>query len=112
MKTPVSLVIVCVVESLLVHVTVVPAVTLKVCGEKAKLTTVTRFPDAVGAEVFCVVEPVHAARKASELIITIKNTDTIVVLLSFIIYPLQFSETILQRRYYGGRFSPAPVILF
>ena len=79
MKTPVSLVTVWVVESLLVHVTVVPALTLKVCGEKAKLVNVTRFPDAVGAEVFCVAEPVHAARKASELIVTIKNTHAIVV---------------------------------
>jgi hypothetical protein len=90
LKTPVSLATKWVVESLLVHVTVVPAVTLKVCGEKAKLANVTRFPDAV----FCVVElfPVlHAARKASEITITTKNTDTIVFPLSFVIFLLQFS---------------------
>ena len=90
---------VCVVESLLVQVTVVPAVTLKVCGEKAKFTTVTRFPDAV----FCVVElfpVVHAARKASEITVTTKNTDTIVFPVSFIIHPL-FT-------YIGGRLCPDP----
>ena len=50
-KTPLSLVTVWVVESLLVQVTVVLAFVVNVAGEKAKLASVTEFPDAGGEDV-------------------------------------------------------------
>ena len=44
-KTPVSLAIICVVVSLLVQVTVVPALTVRVPGTKVKLEILTVLPE-------------------------------------------------------------------
>lgn len=55
LKTPVSLVTVCVVASLLVQVTVVPVGTVSVAGANEKLDTVTALPDGGGVVVGGVV---------------------------------------------------------
>ncbi len=62
-KTLSSLVTVWVTESLLVQVTVVPAVTVSVAGEKELLDIVTELPvDVVDVVVEVVPYPEHAAR--------------------------------------------------
>jgi hypothetical protein len=56
LNTPVSLVTVCVEESLFVQVTVVPTATVRVDGEKAKLDMIMLEPFAVvPVDVVCVV---------------------------------------------------------
>ncbi len=63
LNTPLSLVIVCVTESLFVHVTLVPTATVNVAGEKEKFDIVTAlFPTGavVDVEVDVVVDEVDA----------------------------------------------------
>jgi hypothetical protein len=77
-KTFVSLTIVCVVESLFVHVTVVPTLTVSVAGEKAKFAMVTEFPDAGVEDVFVEVVPYpdeHADSETSAIRVTIVNVS-------------------------------------
>ena len=74
-KTPLSLVTVWVVESLLVQVTVVPTLTVSVAGEKAKLARVTELPDAGGEDV--VGEGVPYPDEHAVRVITTSKTNTI-----------------------------------
>jgi hypothetical protein len=77
-KAPVSLVMVCVVESLFVQVTEVPALTVRVAGEKAKLARVTALPEAGGEDVVGEGVPYpdeHAARETKAIRVIMTDTS-------------------------------------
>jgi hypothetical protein len=77
-KTPPSLVTECAEESLLVQVTVVPAFTGNIAGEKAKLARVIELPDAGGEDVVEEVVPYpdeHADRETRANIINMADIN-------------------------------------
>ena len=104
LKTPVSLVTVCVVESLFVHVTTVPTETVRVAGEKAKFAmetlaaegatlvalVVTWFVVTGLVDVVELLAPPHAA---SVSIHNTANMQTIPVILILIRLPVTHSRS-------------------